>query len=107
MEANPTVLAVEQISGILGMGEMGAQASEYVHKYKGKIVLEYRLVDNTSGEVVEAGRVEGKKSGSSEEEAMMNACKKAGREFLKQLEEQKAFRGRVAEESGEAIEVSG
>ena len=105
VEANPTAGAVEQISAILGLGDIGAMASDYVHKYKGKIGLEFRFVDNTTGEVVIAGTVEGSKSGASVPDAFNNACKSAATNFLKQLDMLNPFRARVAAVSGSDIYI--
>ena len=105
VEANPTAGAVEQISAILGLGDIGAMAGDYVHKYKGKIGLEFRFVDNTTGEVVIAGTVEGSKSGASVPDAFNNACKSAATNFLKQLDMLNPFRARVAAVSGSDIYI--
>lgn len=100
VEANPTASAVEQLTSIFGLGTLGEMANGYVHKYKGKIGLEFRFVDNTTGEVVIAGTVAGNKSGASVPDAFNNACKNAAENFLRQLDVLNPFRARVAAVSG-------
>ncbi|MBR0262131.1 MAG: hypothetical protein IJQ85_10110 [Selenomonadaceae bacterium] len=95
VENNPTASAVEQISGIFGLGDLGAMAGDYVHKFKGRIELEFRFVDNTTGEVVLANTVTGSKSGSNVGDAFNNACKNAAENFLKQLNGINPFRARI------------
>lgn len=103
VENNPTAMAVEQIGSLFDLGNIGALAGQYVHKFKGRIGLEFRFVDNTTGEVVIAGMVEGSKSGASMEDAFNNACKNAAENFLKQLDNMNPFRARVAAIDGANI----
>jgi len=105
VEPNPTAMAVEQIGALFQLGDIGALAGQYVHKFKGRIALEYRFVDNTTGEIVIAGTAEGNKSGSSEEDALNNACKNAAENFLKQLDITNPFRARVAAIDGSDIYI--
>ncbi len=105
VEDNPTAAAVEQIAGLLDLGNLGNMVGQHVNKFKGKIALEYRLVDNTTGEIILAGTVEGAKSGSSVGDAFNRACKNAAENFLKQLDNVNPFRARVAAVNGNDIYI--
>ncbi|MBR0289026.1 MAG: hypothetical protein IJQ82_08615, partial [Selenomonadaceae bacterium] len=103
VEVNPTAMAVAQIGSLFDLGKVGELAAPYVHKFKGRIELEYRFVDNTTGEIIIAGTAEGSKSGSNKEDALHNACKNAAEKFLKQLDVINPFRARVAAIDGSNI----
>lgn len=105
IENNPTASAVSQISSIFGLGDIGAMAGQYVNKFKGRIALEFRFVDNTTGEVIMAGTAEGNKSGSSISDALNKACKNAAENFLKQLDSINPFRARIAAIDGSNIYI--
>ena len=103
IEPNPTASAVATIGSVLGLEGIATTAGGFVHKFKGKIGLEYRLVDNTTGEIITAKMVEGNKSGASVTAAFNNACKIAAANFLRELDNINPFRARVAEISGADI----
>ena len=103
VDINPTAMAVAQIGSLFDLGKVGALAAPYVHQFKGRVDLEFRFVDNTTGEVVIAGMVEGSKSGASKADAINNACKNAAENFLKQLDVTNPFRARVAAIDGADI----
>ena len=105
VEANPTANAIATIGSVLGLEELSTTAGNFVHKFKGKIGLEYRLVDNTTGEIITAKTIEGNKSGSSVTAAFNNACKNAAENFLRDLNSINPFRARVAEISGSDIYI--
>lgn len=105
MESNPTASAVAHLTNIFGLEGIGEMAGQYVNKFKGKIELEFRFVDNTTGEIIIAGTVEGNKSGSSVGDAFNNACKNAAENFLKQLDSINPFRARIAEINGADIYI--
>ena len=105
VENNPTASAVAQIANIFKLSDLGEMAGQYVNKFKGKIALEYRFVDNTTGEIILAGTVEGSKSGSSVGDAFNRACKNAAENFLKQLDNINPFRARVAAVNGNDIYI--
>ena len=94
VETNPTATAVATIGSALGIEEISATAGNFIHKFKGRIGLEYRLVDN-----------EGNKSGSSVAAAFNNACKNAADNFLRDLDSINPFRARIAEISGSNIYI--
>ena len=83
VETNPTATTVATIGAALGLGGFTDTAGGFIPKFKGVIGLEYRLVDNTTGEIITAKIVEGSKSGSSTASAFNNACKNAVENFLK------------------------
>ena len=105
IENNPTASAVGQITSILGLGDIGNMAGQYVNKFKGKISLEFRFVDNKTGEIIMAGSAEGNKSGSSVGDAFNKACKNAAENFLKQLDSINPFRARIAAINGSDIYI--
>ena len=105
VEPNPTASVVAHIGAALGLGDIGAMAENYIHQYKGKIALEFRIVDNTTGEVIVANIVEGNKSGSNVSNALHNACKVAAENFLKELDSINPFRARIAEINGADIYI--
>lgn len=105
VENNPTANTIATISDMLGLGNIGAAAQPFVHKFKGRITLEFRFVDNTTGEVIIAKSVDGNKSGMSEAAAFNAACKNAAENFLRELDFINPFRARVADISGADIYI--
>ena len=105
VDNNPTASAVSQIGALIGLGDIGAMAEQYVHKFKGKVALEVRIVDNETGEIVLAKTVEGSKSGSTVTDAINNACKQVAENFLKELDGLNPFRARVADIAGSDIYI--
>lgn len=95
-EVNPTLSAVAGLGSFLKLEGLGELAAGYVHKVKGSVALEFRLVDNTTGEIIMAKTVEGSKSGDSVNAAFNNACKVAADNFLKELNSINPFRARIA-----------
>lgn len=105
VENNPTSSAVSHITNAFGLKGIGEMADKYVHKFKGKIALEFRFVDNKTGEIIIASRVEGNKSGSSVGDAFNKACKHAAENFLKELYNINPFRARIATINGADIYI--
>lgn len=105
VDANPTANIVAQLGGALGLGDIGAVANQYVHKFKGKIALEIRIVDNETGEIILAKTVEGSKSGATAPDAFNNACKQVAENFLRELDSVNPFRARVADIAGSDIYI--
>lgn len=104
-EVNPTLSAVAGLGSILNLEGLGELAAGYVHKVKGSVALEFRLVDNTTGEIIMAKTVEGTKSGDSVNAAFNNACKVAADNFLKELNSINPFRARIAAINGADIYI--
>ena len=105
VEGNPTANTINTIGEMLGLGDLSHTAENFVHKFKGRIELEFRLVDNTTSEIIVAKTVEGNKSGSNASSALHNACKNAAENFLKDLDSINPFRARVADVSGGDIYI--
>lgn len=105
VDNNPTAHTFSRISDLIGLGNIGATAEQYVHKFKGKIALEFRFVDNATGEIVIAKTVEGSKSGSTVAEAFNNACKNAAENFFRDLDSLNPFRARIADIDGVNIYI--
>ena len=104
VEENPTARTVSAIGAAIGLGDIG-RSGAIVNKFKGKIALEIRFVDNKTGEIIIAKTIEGNKSGSSPAAAFNNACKDAAENFLHELDGINPFRARIAEISGEDIYI--
>ena len=107
IEPNPAAAAVARLGTLFDMGDFGNMAEGFVHKFRGKIGLEFRFVDNTTGEVVIARTIEGNKSGENIAAAFNNACKVAAENFLRELDELNPFRAQVAEVDGANIYIDG
>lgn len=105
VEQNPTSSAVGQLTSLLGLEGIGEMAGQYVNKFKGKILFEFRFVDTATGEIIMAKTVTGNKSGSSVTDAFNNACKNAAENFLKELDSLNPFRARIAEINGADIYI--
>ena len=110
VDSNPTADTVARLGELIGLEEigleeLGAAADKYVHKFKGKIMLEFRFVNNTTGEIILAKTVEGSKSGSNEVNAFNNACKQAAENFLREIDSLNPFVARVADIDGENIYI--
>ena len=105
VETNPTASTISKLSELFNIGNLGSMAEPFVNKFKGKIQLEFRLVDNATGEVVIAKTIEGSKSGSNVTTAFNNACKNAADNFVKELDTINPFRARVADISGADIYI--
>lgn len=105
IEPNPAAAAVARLGEMFDMGDFGNMADSFVHKFRGKIGLEFRFVDNTTGEVVIARTIEGVKSGANIAAAFNNACKVAAGNFLRELDELNPFRASVAEVDGANIYI--
>ena len=83
VETNPTATTVATIGAALGLGGFTNTAGGFIPKFRGQIGLEYRLVDNTTGEIITARIIEGSKTGSSVASAFHNACKVTAENFFK------------------------
>lgn len=105
VETNPTASTISKLSELFNIGNLGSMAEPFVNKFKGKIQLEFRLVDNATGEIVIAKTIEGSKSGSNVTTAFNNACKNAADNFIKELNVINPFRARVADISGADIYI--
>ncbi len=105
VEVNPTANTISALDEMLGLGKIGGIVEDFVHKFKGRIQLDIRFVDNTTGEVILARTVAGNKSGASVESALNNACKQAAENFIKNLNTLNPFRARVADISGNEIYI--
>lgn len=105
VEANPTANTITLIGELFKLDRLSQTAGAFVNKYKGKIQLEFRFVDNETGEIILARAVEGSKSGSSVASAFNNACKEAANNFIKELDGINPFRARVAEINGSDIYI--
>ena len=102
---NPTAGAVSTIGNKLGLGQFGNIADSFVKKFKSRVQIEIRFVDNTTGEIIIAKNIEGSKTGATPVEALNAACQEAAENFLKELDTVNPFRARIAEISGEDVYI--
>ena len=79
--------------------------NSFVNGRRAKISLDYRMVDNKTGEIVLVGVVEGSKSGMNDQAALSLACKDASDNFLKELQKVNPFVARIAEIVGNEIYI--
>ncbi len=89
-----------RIAQVLVKGE-----TRLVNKYKARIMLEYRIVDNETGITIFTAGVTGTKSGNTLENAVRGACKEAAENAIKALEKANPFAARIAETSGDLIYI--
>ena len=89
-----------QIAEVLLKGK-----TSIVNRYKARVMLEYRLVDNETGITLFTAGVTGTKSGNTIENAVRGACREAAENAVRALEKQNPFAARIAEMSGELIYI--
>ena len=79
--------------------------SGLVNKYKGRVLLEFRIVDNETGVTIFTAGVQGTKSGNTLEDSIRGACREAAENAVKALEKANPFAARIAELSGDLIYI--
>ncbi len=89
-----------QLAKTLFKGDSG-----FVNKYKGRVLLEFRIVDNETGITIFTAGVQGTKSGNTLEDSMRGACREAAENAVKAIEKANPFAARIAEMSGELIYI--
>lgn len=102
---NPTAKTASTIGNMFGLGQIGQMADGFVKKFKSRVQMEIRFVDNTTGEIIIAKTIEGTKTGTTQLEALNEACQDAAENFLKELDSVNPFRARIAEISGEDVYI--
>ena len=102
---NPTASTVSQLKDRFGLGQIGNMADGFIKKFKSRVQVEVRFVDNKTGEIIIAKTIEGGKTGTTQIEALNSACKDAAENFLKELDTVNPFRARIAEISDEDIYI--
>lgn len=76
--------AAKIFGGVLG-GKNPYGVGGYIPKYKGKVALDVRFVENATGEVVFAQVIEGSKCGNDKADCLDKACKDAAMNTLFKL----------------------
>ena len=76
-----------------------------MHQYRGRVSLNFRLVNTATGEVLFDRTVEGEKTGKTKESAIHDACKDAAAEALREIQMYNPFTARIAEISGDVIYI--
>ena len=76
----------------------------YIPKYKGKVTLHVRFIDNVTGQVIFARVIEGSKSGNDREVSLDAACQDAAANILAIIRKKNPFIARAVDvENGEVI----
>ncbi|MBR4384291.1 MAG: hypothetical protein IKP64_12120, partial [Selenomonadaceae bacterium] len=102
---NPAAKTASTIGNMFGLDTIGKMADGFVKKFKSRVQMEIRFVDNTTGEIIIAKTIEGAKTGTTQLEALNAACKDAAENFLKELDSVNPFRARIAEISGDDVYI--
>ena len=76
-----------------------------MHPFRGKISLDFRFVNNETGETIFAATVEGSKSGKTTESALHAACKNAAENALKEIQSQNPFSAKIVAVEGNLIYI--
>lgn len=101
------VVMAEFVNNPVGdlISKLGQFAKKFAHGVRCKIKFEFRLVDNETGEVAVAATAEGSKSGTTNAEALNEACKDTAENFLRELQKVNPFSARIAGISGSSIYI--
>ena len=76
-----------------------------MNPYRGKIALDFRFVDNETGEIIFVATVEGSKSAKTTESALHAACKSAAQNALKEIQKQNPFSAKIVAVEGDLIYI--
>ena len=77
----------------------------FANKYKAKVELNVRFVDNKTGEVILADMFSGGKTGQNVEMSLAGACHEAAERILQRLQKVNPFAARIADISGDNIYI--
>ena len=76
-----------------------------MHQYRGRVSLNFRLVNTATGEILFDQTVEGEKTGKTREGAIHDACKVTAENALKEIQQYNPFSARIVEISGDVIYI--
>ena len=98
--ADVTANELKVIANRFGIGK-----GKLANPYECKVALDFRFVDNQTGEVIFAKTVEGTKAGDSKEIVLYGACKEAAQNALLEIQNHNPFVARIVEIAGEDIYI--
>lgn len=76
-----------------------------MHSHRGRVSLNFRFVDNKTGEIIFDATVEGDKTGKTIDGAIHDACKDAANEALKEIKTHNPFTARIIRISGDLVYI--
>lgn len=76
-----------------------------MHSFRGRVSLNFRFVDNKTGEIIFDATVEGEKTGKTVDGVIHDACKDAAAHALKEIQTHNPFTARVIRVSGDLIYI--
>ncbi len=74
--------------------------------FRGRVSLNFRFVNNDTGEIIFDQTVEGVKTGKTKDGVLHDACKDAAQKALKEIQIHNPFSAQIAEVSGEMIYIN-
>ncbi len=76
-----------------------------MHSHRGRVSLNFRFVDNKTGEIIFDATVEGDKTGKSVDGVIHDACKDAANNALKEINNHNPFTARIIKISGDLFYI--
>ena len=76
-----------------------------MHSFRGRVSLNFRFVDNKTGEIIFDKTVEGDKTGKTVDGVIHDACKDAAAHALKEIQTHNPFTARIIRVSGDLIYI--
>lgn len=77
----------------------------FIAKYKGKVALDIRFIDNTTGELKFAKTIEGSKSGNDRASCLNDACREAAENVLAEIQRMNPFTGTVIDSEAGTVYI--
>jgi len=79
--------------------------SGFIAKYKGKVTLDVRFIDNTTGELRFAKTIEGSKSGNDRTSCLNDACREAAENVLAEIQRMNPFTGTIIDSEAGTVYI--
>ena len=76
-----------------------------MHSHRGRVSLNFRFVNNKTGEIIFDATVEGDKTGKTADGVIHDACKAAAAQALKEIQNHNPFTARIIKVSGDLIYI--
>ena len=77
----------------------------FIAKYKGKVALDVRFIDNVTGQLIFAKVIEGSKSGNERDVCLNAACKAAAENILTEIQMKNPFTATVLDTDGGKVYI--
>ena len=90
--------------GVLG-GSNPYGIANHIPRYKGKVSLDVRFIDNATGEVLFAQVIEGSKSGYDREVSLVAACQEAAENILTVIRKKNPLTATVLHADNESVTI--